>query len=342
MSETFDVNAYWIARGREYVAEKFPEEYHRLQERFLIEALKTTGIPFRRIIELGCGFGRVTRLLADAYPEATITAVDLSEQQLQNARKYCASRNNITFATYDFYSGAAFPGGHHDLVVAIEVFLHHPETFLQGFLRRLSAAATHMVHIDWSEEWPWPRPEHVWIHDYAALYRELGLECVAVALPERVTGLQQRLFLAGRSLPDAARALEQKAEPPPPLGGPPPVVQWYVQLERALADLRLFVPENASLILINDDEWGARTSHLAPRRVLPFLERDANYWGRPADDANAIEELARMQRAGATHIAISWNSFWWEEHYARFFAHVTQSSRCVLRNERVIIFELPR
>ena len=341
MNEAFDVNAYWIARGREYVAEKFPEEYHRLQERFLIDTLKTVGVPFRRILELGCGFGRITRLLADAYPEATITAVDLSEQQLQNARRYCEGRSNVTFATYDFYSDAPFPGGHHDLVVAIEVFLHHPETFLPGFLQKLSGAATVILHIDWSEEWPWPRPEHVWIHNYTAVYRELGLESVALPLPERVAGLQQRLFLAGRSLPDAAHALEPKAEPPA-RGEPPPVVQWYVQMERAIADLQLFVPEKASLILVNDDEWGARTARLAPRRVLPFLERNAKYWGRPADDSNAIEELTRMHREGATHIAVSWNCFWWLEHYAKFFAHLTQSFRCLLQNERVIIFELPR
>src|SRR4026207_2069779 len=123
MSATFDVNEYWIKRGRDYIREAFPAEYHRLQERFLIEILKTAHVPFRRILELGCGFGRITRLLADAYPEATITAVDLSEQQLQNARKYCEGRQNVTFATYDFYSGAPIPGGHHDLVVAIEVFL---------------------------------------------------------------------------------------------------------------------------------------------------------------------------------------------------------------------------
>ncbi len=341
MSEAFDVNAYWIARGREYVAEKFPEEYHRLQERFLLDTLKAVGVPFGRILELGCGFGRITRLLADAYPDATITAVDLSEQQLQNARRYCEGRPNITFATYDFYSGAPVPNGHHDLVVAIEVFLHHPETFLPKFLRKLSGAATLILNIDWSEEWPWPRPEHVWIHDYVALYRELGLECAALPLPERVAGLQQRLFLAGRSLPGVARALEQKAEPPPN-SVPPLVVQWYVQLERAIADLQLFVPENASLILINDDEWGARTARLAPRRVLPFLERNAKYWGKPVDDANAIEELARMHRAGATHIAFAWNSFWWLEHYVGFVAHLTQSCRCMLRNDRVIIFELPR
>ena len=339
MNENFDVNAYWLERGRAYAAEKFPEEYHRLQERFLIDTLQATTVPLRRIVELGCGFGRITRLLADAFPGASITAVDLSEAQLQHARKYCEGRQNITFATYDFYSGAPLPGGHHDLAVAIEVFLHHPETFLPGFLKRLSGTADLIAHIDWSEEWPWPRPEHVWIHDYAALYRELGLECVALPLPERVTDLQQKLFLAGRDLPPAARALEPNTAPQR-LATPPPTAQWYLELEGATSDLQRLVPEGATLILVNDNEWGARSANLAPRRVLPFLERDGQFWGRPVDDANAIQELTRMHRAGATHIAFTSDCFWWLDHYSGFAAHLAQSHRWLLRNRRIVIFEL--
>lgn len=338
MSETFDVNDYWITRGRGYASEHFPREYHRVQEQFLLHTLKTAGLPFPRILELGCGFGRVTRLLAGAYPQARITAIDLSEAQLQNARQYCEGRPNVEFAAYDFYSGAPFPGERHDLAVAIEVFLHHPETFLPQLLRRLSAACDCIVNIDWSEEWPWPRPEHVWIHDYAALYRELGLECAALPLPQRVDGLQQKLFFAARRLPDAIRTREQPE--PGRLSEPPPPAQWYLQLDRAIADLCQVVPENASLILVNDDQWGSAEARLRPRHVRPFLERAGKYWGRPADDASAVAELTRMRREGATHIAFPWHCFWWLEHYRGFATHL-RASPCALANERVLIFQLP-
>ena len=337
MSDVFDVNRYWFDRGRGYASEQLPREYHRLQERYLLDSLKASGVQFESILELGCGFGRITRLLAEEYPDAKITAVDLSEEQLRNAREYCNDRHNIVFTPYDFYSGAPFPGTPCDLVVAVEVFLHHPETFLSEFVRRLSEAAHIIVNIDWSEEWPWPRPEHVWIHDYPALYRQLGLECVALPLPERVAGLQQKLFFAGHHLPKELVAAEQR--PIETLAEPPPAAQWYLQLEAAIEDLRRTVPPEASLILVNDDGWGSAELQLEPRRVRPFLERHGQFWGHPPDDAHAIQELARMRRDGATHIAFAWHCFWWLDHY-REFAHHLRQCQCVLANDRIQIFEL--
>jgi SAM-dependent methyltransferase len=336
---TFNVNEYWMERGREYIAEDFPAEYHRLQERFLIETLKATGVSFQRILDVGCGFGRITRLLADHFPDATITAVDLSVEQLENARRYCEGRSNVVFLPYDFYSSAPLPGGSHDLAVAIEVFLHHPASFLQQLLQRLAAACHSIVNIDWSEDWPWPRPEHVWIHDYSVLYRTLGLESIALRLPARVNGLQQRLFFAARSLPNSVRALRQE-EASSGFHPPPPMVDWYTQLQHAAADLLLFVPENASLILVNDDQWGTAEDELRPRQIKHFLERDGRYWGPPSDDAEAIAELMRMQQAGATHIAFPWHCFWWFEHFAGFDRYLRNACKCLLANDRVTIFEL--
>ena len=337
MSEAFNVNEYWLKRGRDYISENFPASFHRLQEKFLLDTLEAAQIPFERILEIGCGFGRITRLLAEKYPSAALTAVDLSEEQLKNARRYCAARDNIQFASYDFYSGAPLPGGRHDLVIAIEVFLHHPETLLRSLLQRLALAAPNIVNVDWSEDWPWPRPEHVWIHDYSVLYRALGLEVAALPLPERVNGLQQRLFWAGRTVPDSIRALHSEAAPVSAL---PPEGHWQVQLQHALADIRLFVPESASLILINENQWGSAEADLQPRRVLPFLERSGQYWGFPADDPTAIAELTRMRTEGATHIALAWHSFWWLEHYTDFARFLRSGCSRLIANDRVVIYKL--
>ena len=52
MSE-FNVNAYWLERGRNYMEEKrTPAEFHRLQERFLLEVLKATALPMQKILEI--------------------------------------------------------------------------------------------------------------------------------------------------------------------------------------------------------------------------------------------------------------------------------------------------
>jgi len=182
MAESFDVNAYWLKRGRGYATERLPGEYHRLQEQFLLSVLRDGGLPMNRVLELGCGFGRITKLLANSFPQTEIVALDLSPEQLDNARRHCAGLTNIAFRRFDFYSGEPFPGtAPWDTAIAIEVFLHHPESLLRDLITRLAQVTSFIVNIDWSERWAWGTPEHVWIHDYAALYRDAGLQCATSA-----------------------------------------------------------------------------------------------------------------------------------------------------------------
>jgi hypothetical protein len=119
----------------------------------------------------------------------------------------------------------------------------------------------------------------------------------------------------------------------------PPVVDWIQRLERAIATLRTTIPGNSALILVNDDQWGCEAKALPALRLFPFLERDGRYWGAPADDAEALRELNRLQNAGAQYLAVAWNAFWWLEHYHEFHQHLRRS-RCVLSNDDLIIFQL--
>src|ERR1051325_4767295 len=201
MKSEFNVNDYWRQRGQGYMQEKrTPPEFHRLQEQFLLDILRRSAVPMGRVLEIGCGFGRITRLLAEAWPGAEIMALDLSADQLANARRYCAGHSRVHFEPYDFYSEAPFPGTDYDVVIAIEVFLHHPPDVVVGLFRKLAAISSHLVNIDWSEDWPWPTPEHVWVHDFVKLYHEADLACATFALPEKVEEKQQKLFIGGREL----------------------------------------------------------------------------------------------------------------------------------------------
>src|SRR5262249_40674130 len=148
------------------------------------------------LLELGCGFGRITRLLAQTFPQACITALDLSPDQLAQARLNCGNTPNLSFLEYDFYSGAPLPVTSCNAVIAVEVFLHHPLDALRSLVEKLRACAQHLINVDWSEDWPWQTPEHVWVHDYRSLYRGAGLQCATFVLPEKVGGLQQKLFIA--------------------------------------------------------------------------------------------------------------------------------------------------
>lgn len=54
--------------------------------------------PVARILELGCGTGRMTRQLAEAFPQARITALDISPEMIAHAR---ASVAGIDFRVAD-------------------------------------------------------------------------------------------------------------------------------------------------------------------------------------------------------------------------------------------------
>ena len=351
MNQPAEINTYWNKRGRTYGAEsRLAGHYHRLQESFLIDVLKLSGVPCRRILEIGCGFGRMTKVLADAFPDSAITALDLSEDQLANARTYCWDCDNVTLARHDLYSDQPFPGGRFDLAIAVEVFLHHPNGAVRAFINRIAESVDDVVNIDWCEDWQAPISDHVWMHNYRLLYREAGLTSVSFAFPEKVDGKQQRLFVAGHSLPESLHCLERLIQHYNP-HAPEPAWQSAVQTPRATVpenwDLALrtsatkllsLVPDGATFILADDGQWPGAA--FPGRRVLPFLERDGHWWGPPENDEAALRELERLRAQGAAYFVYAWPSFWWMEHYARFDQHLRQSFPCLLQNEQLIVYQL--
>jgi glycosyltransferase involved in cell wall biosynthesis len=114
---------------------------------------------------------------------------------------------------------------------------------------------------------------------------------------------------------------------------------WLHRLDRALAELEAIVPDGDVLILVDEDQW-AMPDVVRGRRRLPFPERDGQYWGRPADDAAAIRELARLRSAGAHFIAFAWPAFWWLDHYRAFARHLVERYGEPRGSELVRVFDL--
>jgi FkbM family methyltransferase len=194
----FNVNDYWLKRGQTYINEdRLYTEPYRLQEEFIIDGLSRSEVPIQRVLEIGCGFGRITKRIAEAYPTARITAVDISPDQLRNAREYCADfADRIEFFEYDLYSGTPLPGQSYDTAIAIEVLMHHPYDAVSQFIERLTRVADRVVNYDWSEEWSASVARHVWVHDYAEIYRNFGFTCEVLTEPQKFRGQQQKLFVA--------------------------------------------------------------------------------------------------------------------------------------------------
>jgi len=115
---------------------------------------------------------------------------------------------------------------------------------------------------------------------------------------------------------------------------------WMKRARAAMEEIVAMVPSGEAFILVDDGSWEAAEAFAG--RCVPFLERDGQYWGPPADDAIAIRELERLRAAGASFIIFGWPAFWWLDHYTGLHGHLRSTHRCVLENERLVAFDLRR
>lgn len=113
-------------------------------------------------------------------------------------------------------------------------------------------------------------------------------------------------------------------------------LQRLVVLDEELTPL---IPPGQRYILVDMNEWGSGQL-LDNRQSIPFLEKDGMYWGAPPDDATAIKEFERLHYAGASFIVFGWPAFWWLDYYAEFARYLRTKFRCVLENERLVVFDL--
>ena len=95
------------------------------QEQALFERYRLAGKL--RILDLGCGTGEITRRLADLYPEATITGVDILEGNLAIARAATAQHGGrVHYETGDAFALAQADAAF-DLVVCRHLSQAVPE-----------------------------------------------------------------------------------------------------------------------------------------------------------------------------------------------------------------------
>ena len=95
----------------------------------------------RSVIDLGCGTGNSTAVLAERWPQASITGLDNSAEMLQEAR---AGNPNGTWVLADIAKWAAGEGGSYDVVfsnAALQWVPDHAVVFAKLFSRVASGGA---------------------------------------------------------------------------------------------------------------------------------------------------------------------------------------------------------
>jgi SAM-dependent methyltransferase len=174
---------YWVKRGKTY-QEKFRyNKKFELQEKLLIDYLKDllSTSSFSTVFEVGCGFGRITKLLLSNFPNIVeYLAIDFSPDQIENAKKFVRLHTeqnlNLNFMVSDIRSFQIKKK--YDLVIACEVLMHVlPSEIEEVMCKLVSMSNKHVVNIDWYEQ-PAPNKQpapHNFIHQYEKIYANLPL-----------------------------------------------------------------------------------------------------------------------------------------------------------------------
>lgn len=113
--------------------------------------------------------------------------------------------------------------------------------------------------------------------------------------------------------------------------------KWATRLENVKHLLKSTLPPESTLVLADEDQLGAA---LQFRQVYPFTEHEGRYWGPPANDEAALQELNRLRERGADYFAIAFPSFWIIEQFPQFAAHLRQEFACRLEGDDVLVFQL--
>ena len=173
---------YWLKHGKTYKDEFRYNKNFELQEKILINYLKdNVSSSFSSVLEVGCGFGRITKLLLSNFPNITeYLAIDLSPDQIENAKELIRKGTEmkgqdptVTFMVSDIQSFQIQKK--YDLVIASEVLMHILASEIEEVIAKLvSMSNEHVVNIDWYEQQkPNRAAPHNFIHQYEKIYRNM-------------------------------------------------------------------------------------------------------------------------------------------------------------------------
>jgi len=110
------------------------------------------------------------------------------------------------------------------------------------------------------------------------------------------------------------------------------------QLRDAGLELKKLTPSDA--LIVAADMGDPTIFYYAERKGWHFLEENAIYNGTPDDSEQAIENIERLQRGGATHFVVTRNTFWWSQSYPEFVGYLSKHAMLIETTPEFRIYEL--
>jgi 4-amino-4-deoxy-L-arabinose transferase-like glycosyltransferase len=117
-----------------------------------------------------------------------------------------------------------------------------------------------------------------------------------------------------------------------------PFYQSSAQLWHAGLELKKATPPDA--LIVAADMGDPTIFYYAERKGWHFLEQKATYNGNPDDSEQAIENLERLQRRGATHFVFTRNTFWWSQSYPEFVGYLSKQASLIEATPEFRIYRL--
>jgi len=106
--------------------------------------------PHHRILEVGCGIGTVSHLLANQVPQGKVLAVDISPESIEKGKQLWKNQGNLQFEVSDM-SDFSKPGETFDFFVFPDVLEHIPVSqhaqLFENIQRHAHAESVVFVHI---------------------------------------------------------------------------------------------------------------------------------------------------------------------------------------------------
>ena len=110
------------------------------------------------------------------------------------------------------------------------------------------------------------------------------------------------------------------------------------QLRDAGLELKKVTPPDA--LIVSADMGDPTIFYYAELKGWHFLEQNAIYNGNPDDSEQAIENLQRLRRRGATHFVFTRNTFWWLQSYPEFAAYLAENATLIEATSQFRIYKL--
>lgn len=159
-----------------------------LQEEVLLDYLRSMP-SFNTVLEIGCGFGRISKLIISNFPNVEkYVATDMSQDQLRNAKTFVKS-DKVRFIESDIQSLQLDKKC--DLVIAVSVLLHiMPSEIDQVIAKLVSFSKRHVINVDYYEGKVRQIALHNFMHPYEKLYKSLpSIESVS-----RIPIIKKKMF----------------------------------------------------------------------------------------------------------------------------------------------------